>query len=178
MAGIVSCVGAWTAPVHIDCDRRSLLRFVASTWTTSRILIGSVNPAEAVASVTPSQFDTILRDSSRSISRVEFSGPLNTVVTVQLIDGTSFTIRDVVESSTDPRSPLKIAATCREFGIPTSYPDINALLSKTPRKKKIYTNERVLEAQRKTKEQLDRIQQDEEDRLATLYKIEQESGSQ
>jgi hypothetical protein len=133
---------------------------------------GSALAADTSASVTTTQFEAILRDSSRSISRVEFTGPLSTTVTVKLIDGTSFTIRDVVESSTDPRSPLKIAASCREFAVPTAYPDIVALLASSPRKRKVYTNERVQEAQRKEKERQDRMQQDERERLAELYRME------
>jgi hypothetical protein len=45
---------------------------------------------------------------------VEFSGPRNDNVIVKLIDGTAFSISDVVESLVDPRSPLKIANICEK----------------------------------------------------------------
>ena len=61
------------------------------------------------------EFLIILRDSARSIQRVEFSGPQAETVRVRLIDGTVFGIKDIIESPTDPRSPLKVQAACREF---------------------------------------------------------------
>lgn len=61
------------------------------------------------------EFLVILRDSARSIQRVEFSGPRGETVRVRLIDGTAFGIKDIIESPTDPRSPLKVQAACREF---------------------------------------------------------------
>jgi hypothetical protein len=124
----------------------------------------------AMAMVTADEFNIILRDSSRGITRVEFSGPKSDTVTVRLVDGTAFGIKDVIESSTDPRSPLKIAAACRENKVPTRFVDIESILSTTPKKKKMYTNERVAEAARKETEKKIRMQQDEEDRLAALYR--------
>jgi hypothetical protein len=76
----------------------------------------------------------------------------------------------VVESSTDPRSPLKISAACRENRVLTRFVDIESILATTPRKKKMYMNTRVAEAAVKEKEKRARMQQDEEDRLAALYK--------
>ena len=70
--------------------------------------------AEDIPMITTSEFLTIVRDSARSIQRVEFSGPKGETVQVRLIDGTVFGLNDVVESSTDPRSPLKVQAACRE----------------------------------------------------------------
>jgi hypothetical protein len=130
-------------------------------------------PSYAMAMVTPDEFNIILRDSSRGITRVEFSGPKSEVITVRLVDGTSFGIKDVVESSTDPRSPLKISAACRENRVLTRFVDIESILATTPRKKKMYMNTRVAEAAVKEKEKRARMQQDEEDRLAALYKMAQ-----
>ena len=127
--------------------------------------------------VTTTEFTTILRDSARSISRVEFSGPRSETVTVRLIDGTAFGISDAIESPTDPRSPLKIAAACRESGVPTKFVELEAVLANAPKRKKVYTNERVLEAAEKEKERQARMQKDEEDRLAALYKMEQEEAA-
>jgi hypothetical protein len=39
-------------------------------------------------------------------------------------------------------------------------------------KRNVYTNERVQEAQRKEKERQDRMQQDERERLAELYRMD------
>jgi hypothetical protein len=127
----------------------------------------------AMAMVTADEFNIILRDSSRGITRVEFSGPKSDTVIVRLVDGTAFGIKDVIESSFDPRSPLKIAAACRENKVPTRFVDIEAVLSTTTKRKKMYTNSRVAEAARKEGEKKVRLQQDEEDRLAALYKQEQ-----
>jgi hypothetical protein len=127
--------------------------------------------------VTTAEFDIILRDSARSVQVVEFSGPKNENVVVRLVDGTSFGIRDVVESPTDPRSPLKIAAVCRENKVPTRFVDIEAVLASAPKKKKIYANTRVLEAAEKEKEKAARMQQDEEERLAALAKMKEEEAS-
>jgi hypothetical protein len=139
-------------------------------------LVASPLASLAVPSVTADEFNVILRDSARSISRVEFSGPKSETVTVILLDGTAFQIRDIVESSTDPRSPLKIAAACRENGVPSKFVEIEALLAKAPKRTKLYTNQRVLDAQEKERERQARIQKDEEDRLAALYKMEQEEA--
>jgi hypothetical protein len=123
--------------------------------------------------VTADEFNIILRDSSRGITRVEFSGPKSDTVIVRLVDGTAFGIKDVIESSFDPRSPLKIAAACRENKVPTRFVDIEAVLATTTKRKKMYTNSRVAEAARKEGEKKVRLQQDEEDRLAALYRQEQ-----
>lgn len=133
--------------------------------------------ASAIPMVTAEEFETILRDSARSIARVEFSGPKNDVVTVVLSDSTRFGISGIIESSVDPRSPLKIAALCRENGVPTKFVDLEALLSTTP-KRKMYSNTRVQEAAAKEREKAARIAKDEEDRLAALAKMEQEEAAQ
>ena len=166
-------------------SRRSFLAGVTATATATAtaaatataILTANPSPANAaMAMLTPEEFDIILRDSARSIIRVEFSGPRSDVVTVKLVDGTQFGIKGVIESPTDPRSPLKIAASCRENRVPTKFVDLDALLVGTPKKKKMYTNSRVAEAAAKNKEKKERMDQDEENRLAALYKQGQQSG--
>lgn len=77
-----------------------------------------------------------------------------------------------MESSTDPRSPLKLSAACRESGVKTKFVDLEAMLASNPNKKKMYTNQRVRDAQEKEKERLERIRQDEEQRLAQLAEME------
>lgn len=111
--------------------------------------------------VTTEQFRIIVRDSARSIDRVEFRGPQNVNVMAVLVDGTQFIISDVVESPVDPRSPLQIAAICRENAIQTRFVDLEAVLAKTPKRTKLYTNARVQEAQIKEKEKQARMAQDE-----------------
>mmetsp|Transcript_30571 Transcript_30571/g.57262 ORF Transcript_30571/g.57262 Transcript_30571/m.57262 type:complete len:238 (-) Transcript_30571:94-807(-) len=132
--------------------------------------------AKAVPMVSVDEFGIILRDSPLSVQVVEFSGPKSENVVVKLVDGTTFGIKDIVESSTDPRSPLKVAAACRESGVKTKFVDLEAVLAAAPKKKKLYTNQRVQEAQEKEKERLERIRQDEEARLAQLAKMEQEEA--
>jgi hypothetical protein len=122
--------------------------------------------------VTTQEFGIIMRDSARSISVVEFSGPKNENVIVKLVDGTAFSISDVVESPVDPRSPLKIASMCRENQVPTKFVDIEALLASNTRKKKIFANARVLEAQEKEREKALRMAKDEELRQAELAALE------
>lgn len=130
------------------------------------------SPAIAIPMVTADEFSSLMRDSSLSIQIVEFSGTRNEVVTVRLVDGTTFGIKDVVESSTDPRSPLKVAAACRENGVKTKFVDLESILAKAPKKKKMYTNQRVQEAQEKERERQERIRLDEEERLAQVRKMQ------
>ena len=132
-------------------------------------------PAKAdIPMVTADEFNIIIRDSARGITRVEFSGPKSDTVIVRLVDGTAFGIKDVIESSVDPRSPLKIAANCRENKVPTRFVDIEAVLSTTNKRRKKYTNSRVAEADRKEGEKKIRLQEDEENRLAELFRQEQQ----
>lgn len=135
--------------------------------------LGFCQPAAAIPMVSVDELGVILRDSSLSIVVVEFSGPRSETVVVKLVDGTSFGIKDVIESSTDPRSPLKVAAACRENGVKTKFVDPENLLSSAPKKKKLYTNQRVQEAQEKEKARLERMQKDEEERLEQLRAMEQ-----
>jgi hypothetical protein len=128
----------------------------------------------AMPMITADEFNIILRDSARGITRVEFSGPKSDIVIVRLVDGSAFGIKDVIESSVDPRSPLKIAASCRENKVPTKFVDIEAVLSTTSKRRKKYTNSRVAEADRKEGEKKARLEQDEENRLAELFRQEQQ----
>lgn len=130
--------------------------------------------ASAIPMLKTSEFEVIMRDSPYSIQVVEFSGPKSETVTVRLVDGTSFGIKDVVESSIDPRSPLKIAATCRENQVKTRFVDLESFLSTTPKKKTLYTNERVQVAQQKEREKAERLRKDEEERLEALRRLDEQ----
>jgi hypothetical protein len=134
---------------------------------------GFLQSSLAIPLITVDEFGVILRDSPLSVQIVEFAGPKAETITVKLVDGTTFGLKDIVESSTDPRSPLKVAASCRESGVKTKFVDLEAILTKTP-KKKLYTNQRVQDAQAKEKAKEERIRQDEEDRLAAVAKMEQD----
>ena len=150
--------------------RRSLVFGVAGLITSAA---GLISPANAIPMVTTDEFGIILRDSPRSIEVVEFSGPKSETVTVRLVDGTAFGIKDVVESSTDPRSPLKVSAACRENGVKTRFTELESLIARSP-KKKLYTNQRVQDAQEKEREKQERIRRDEEERLEAVRRMEEE----
>lgn len=155
-------------------SRRNLLGTMG-ILTTSLLLHPIV--AHAIPMVSTDEFDILLRDSSLSVQVVEFSGPRSETVIVKLVDGTTFGIKDIVESPTDPRSPLKIAAACRESGVKTRFVDLENMLASSPRKKKMYTNQRVQEAQEKEREKQERIRRDEEERIEQLRKLEMEEGA-
>jgi len=133
-------------------------------------------PAQAMPMVLTEEFEIIARDSARSIQVVEFAGTAGEVVTVRLVDGTVFGLSDVVESSYDPRSPLKVKAICRQFNVPTKFLVLDAVLATTPKKKKVYMNKIVQKAAEKQELKKERMKQDEEERLAALYKIEEEEA--
>ena len=124
--------------------------------------------AMAIPMASIEEFSSILRDSPFSVEVVQFSGPKSETVTVKLLDGTVFGIKDVVESSADPRSPLKIVATCRDANVKTEFVDFKAVLATSPQKRKMYTNERVQKAYELQAAQKERIRLDELDRLAQV----------
>ena len=130
------------------------------------------NSANAIPMISSDEFAIVLRDSSLSIQQVEFSGPKGETVIVRLVDGTTFGIKDVIESSVDPRSPLKIAAACRESGVKTKFVELESILANAPRKKKMYTNQRVQDAAEKEREKQERMRQDEEERIRQVQKME------
>jgi hypothetical protein len=155
-------------------SRRSILRTVGTAVITTTAACTHPRSALAIPMASVDEFGIILRDSPLSVQVVEFSGPKGENVLVRLVDGTTFGIKDIIESSTDPRSPLKVSAACREVGVKTRFVDLEAILATAPKKKKMYTNQRVQEAQEKERARLERIQKDEEDRLAQLARMELE----
>jgi hypothetical protein len=148
-----------------------------SAFGAAQLLGLSAAPHPALASTTPmvttDEFLIILRDSARSIQVVEFSGPKSETATVKLVDGTAFGIKDVIESPTDPRSPLRIAAYCRENQVPTRFLTIEAALAKAPRRTKVYTNQRVAEANEREKERVARMAADEQARREELNRMQE-----
>jgi hypothetical protein len=133
-------------------------------------------PALAIPMVKTDEFENILRDSGRSIQIVEFAGTTGETITVTLVDGTTFGISDIIESPTDPRSPLKISAMCRQYKVPTKFVAFDAILATTPKKKKVYMNSIVQKAAEKEVLKIERMKQDEEERLAALYQMETEEA--
>ena len=103
--------------LNMASSRRDLLQqgILLAATTISSMPLAAVAAEGNVPMLTLDEFLIILRDSARSIQRVEFSGPKAETVRVRLIDGTVFGIKDIIESPTDPRSPLKVQAACREF---------------------------------------------------------------
>lgn len=85
------------------------------------------------------------------------------------MDGTKFQISDLFESSTDPRSPLKLVATCRSYGVTTQFSSLQnaiAQFSETGgKRRKVYMNKRVQEAMEKEKEKKERMARDEAERI-------------
>ena len=148
----------------VESSRRKMFKgMIGLVATVSFVLdpYNAANVANAIPMISTNEFNTIIRDSARSIEVVEFSGPKSETVKIILVDGTTIGINDVIESSTDPRSPLKVAAMCKANQIPYKFTNIEAVLNASPRKKKVYTNERVLQAAEKEKEKAIRMEQDE-----------------
>lgn len=162
--------------------RRAVLSDLLALPAAALSLSTGSLPAAAsdLPSVTSAEFDTILKDSAKSILSVELSGPKSETALIRLADGTAFTISDLVESSTDPRSPLKLVARCRLYKIPVKNTGLisavgggeGSIVSESGRKKKNYMNPRVKEAQRKEQEKRERMAEDERERLEELYRME------
>ena len=135
--------------------------------------------ADNIPSVTSDEFDIILKSSSKSISIVELSGPKSESCLVKLVDGTQFTVSDLIESPTDPRSPLKLVARCRLYNVPVKNVGLLSAVGVTGesgKKKKVYANERVRAAEEKNAERRLRMEEDERERLAELYRQQQQEG--
>lgn len=157
-------------------DRRSF-----GMWGGAAILGSSAvmkpAPALAMPSVTVKEFETLLRDASKSITLVELSGPKSETVVVTLVDGTQFSISDVVESATDPRSPLKVVATCRSYGVKTSFTSLKESLAKTTStKRKLYRNAQVLKAAELEEAKQKRMYDDEQERLKEIFEQQQKEA--
>ena len=151
---------------NFSAQRRNLLSISFVAATTG--LFSFQQSAVAIPMATFDEFGTVLRDSPLSIQVVEFSGPRSETVVVKLVDGTVFGIKDIIESPSDPRSPLKVVASCREANVKTRFVDLEAVLAASPRKKKMYTNERVQKAYELQAAQKERMRLDELDRLAQV----------
>jgi hypothetical protein len=111
------------------------------------------------------------------VSGVALSGPKLETAVVTLIDGTQFGISDIYESPTDPRSPLRLIATCRSYNVPTKSVALEdavlSLSSSGSKKKRVYMNERVRVAAEKEREKKLRLEQDELERQAELERMGQ-----
>ena len=163
--------------------RNFLLNVLSASSSTLLLLPTSSYAAPAsntnIPSVTSAEFDIILKDSAKSILTVELSGPKSETAIVKLVDGTIFSISDLIESSTDPRSPLKLVARCRLYKVPVKNTGLlsalsgeGSIISNSGKKTKSYMNPRVQEAEKKEKEKRERMMEDERERLAELYRME------
>lgn len=162
---------------HRMMQRRNLLTNLF-TASSALLLLPAASNAEAL-SITSDEFDIILKDSAKSILSVELSGPKSETAIVKLVDGTTFTISDLVESSVDPRSPLKLVARCRLYkitvrntGLVSAVTGEGNIISTSGKKKKNFMNPRVQEAEKKNVEKRARMAEDERERLEELYKME------
>ena len=163
------------AAAEKSTDRRNFLASVAVTsMASSALLLPNVASAESLPSVTVTEFQEIIRDSAKSIKIVEFSGPRSEQAVAFLVDGTKFAITGLIDSPSDPRSPLKLAAICRASKIPTKFLTLELAISASgAKKKKSYANSRVQEAAAKEREKKARIEADEQERLAELFQQEE-----
>ena len=160
--------------------RRGFLRAAAGgiggLGAAASLLCLGPSPALAVTAVpkvTVDEFLEIARVSAKSVAVVEFSGPKSELALAKLVDGTYFQVTGLVESPSDPRSPLKLAASCRSLGVPTRFLDLELAVGGAGNKrKKVYANARVQEAARKEREKAERIAEDEGLRLTELREIE------
>lgn len=159
-------------------QRRAVLsNLLAASALPFALAVPAVANADSTPSVTSAEFDTILKDSAKSILSVELSGPKSETAIVKLVDGTTFAIGDLVESSTDPRSPLKLVARCRLYKIPVKNTGLvsalnGGIVSSSGKKKKNYMNPRVQEAEKKEQAKRERMAEDERERLQELYLME------
>lgn len=161
---------------QVSVNRRSyMVQMATAIATVTTVNEGMILPANAMPMVTVAEFESILRTSAKSIQIVELSGPKSETAIATLIDGTQFGILDLYESPTDPRSPLKLIATCRLYNIPTKSVGLEqavlSLTSSGAKKKKVYMNKRVQEAAEKEREKKERMEQDELERLQELERM-------
>lgn len=169
---IIICIQPGHSLTSPSSNRRHFLSQSSAT-ATALLLFTSVPPAaHAIPMVTIEEFRSILRDNARSIARVEFSGPRQETVTVFLQDGTTtFGISNVVDSPVDPRSPLQVQAMCRDNNVQVQFTQLEALL-KGKGRGKLYTNERVQQANIKQQEKVERMAQDEVERQDALKRMQ------
>lgn len=132
------------------------------------VLAAPADDTTSVPMITTNQFvDTVLRNSASSIRVVEFSGPKSETVRVVLQDDSVFGISDIIESPTDPRSPLKVAAAAKANGIPIRFLNFENLTTKKP----VYSNSRVQAAEALEQEKRARMQADEDLRQLELARM-------
>ena len=155
-------------------SRRTFLSKVIGISTAS--IFGTISPSSAWAAdlpmVTLREFEDILKDSYKSVAIVELGGIKGEIVTVKLVDGTEFGISDIIDSPTDPRSPLKLVSTCKGYGIPTKFTYLDGFLDTSPKRKKVYMNNRLAEAAVKEEAKKKRMEEDEQARLKALFEME------
>jgi len=70
-------------------DRRSFGVFGGAALLSTVMMVPS-SPSYAMPAVTTAEFATLLRDSSKSVSLVELSGPASETIVVTLVDGTVY----------------------------------------------------------------------------------------
>lgn len=117
---------------------------IASFTTPSYATTDAAMSSSNLPLITVAEFETIFKSSSKSIQRVElFSySPMDQRAIVTLVDGSKFGLSNLmVESPTDPRSPLKLVSTLKRYNIPYRFPLIEEASSKySQTKRKLYLN--------------------------------------
>jgi hypothetical protein len=174
-------IDAWSPTVLMS--RRSAVWTAAAAALTVVVVVPPPAAFAAVSAVavpddvtiipmiTMDQFiNTVIRDSASSIRSIEFSGPQSETVRIILQDDSVFGISDVIESPTDPRSPLKLVAVAKANGIPVRFVNLESIVV---RNKAVYANERVQAAFVKEQEKAQRMQADEEWRLLEVARMKE-----
>eukprot|EP00588_Corethron_pennatum_P009970 CAMPEP_0194267320 /NCGR_PEP_ID=MMETSP0169-20130528/1875_1 /TAXON_ID=218684 /ORGANISM="Corethron pennatum, Strain L29A3" /LENGTH=440 /DNA_ID=CAMNT_0039008145 /DNA_START=107 /DNA_END=1429 /DNA_ORIENTATION=+ len=143
----------------------------ACAFGTGSIILGFPQATLAIPAVTTREFNIILKDSSKSVESVVFFGSKGDKAIVTLLDGTTFSISDLFESPVDPRSPLKLAATCRNYGVNTKFELLEGLAKKDGRNR-VYMNSRMAEAEVKNQAKKKRMALDEAARIEAVENYE------
>jgi len=146
----------------------------SNTSTTNNKFIANAAEDIPIPSISVTEFEEILKASARSIEYVDFTGPKGDNVIVKLLDGTLFTLSDIVESPVDPRSPLSISALCRGYKVPTKFSSLLGAVQSAPKKTKVYMNSREVEAAKKEAVKKERLAKDEEERQEELRVLQEE----
>mmetsp|Transcript_38552 Transcript_38552/g.44926 ORF Transcript_38552/g.44926 Transcript_38552/m.44926 type:complete len:281 (-) Transcript_38552:435-1277(-) len=175
-------------PYHNNANepRSNRRKFLTSTIIST--IVGVYPNAGIAASktapknleITTDEFETLLKDSAKSVLQIEFSTPTSEKAEVTLIDGTTFQISDLLESPYDPRSPLRLAARCRDYNVKVKTQLTQVSLNAGGgTKKRVYMNDRVKEAARKEEEKRIRLIEDEEERLKEVgaYELSEKEKS-
>lgn len=175
---IVESSSSLTTMPTTTMNRRSVMigaiAFLSGIHTSNNKCIANAAEDIPIPSISVTEFEEILKASARSIEYVDFTGPKGDNVVVKLLDGTLFTLSDIVESPVDPRSPLSVSALCRGYKVPTKFSSLLGAVQSAPKKTKVYMNSREVEAAKKEALKKERLAKDEEERQEELRLLQEQ----